>query len=99
VFAVASLVAEVFEGAAGTDAVMAIVHFLRTQHVTSLSDLQWLKLDWLCQAMQPHGLPPLLLNKFLSLARQRMEEAPTLPDTDLPDEPTEPAPLPVSDDA
>ena len=36
-----------------------------------LEDLQFLQLEWLIQALQPAGVSPLLLNKFLSLARER----------------------------
>ena len=39
---------------------------------SSLCALQWLQLEWLCAALEPQGLPPLLLNKFLSLAKQRI---------------------------
>ncbi|KAA6421081.1 MAG: hypothetical protein FRX49_08992 [Trebouxia sp. A1-2] len=69
---VARLVKDVFESAAGIDAVGAVSDYLRSQRVTSLPDLQWLQLDWLCAALEPQGLPPLLLNKFLSLAKQRI---------------------------
>lgn len=69
---VARLVKEVFDTAAGLDAVNAVSDYLRSQRVTSLADLQWLQLDWLCAALEPQGLPPLLLNKFLSLAKQRI---------------------------
>ncbi|KAL3151010.1 hypothetical protein ABBQ38_012881 [Trebouxia sp. C0009 RCD-2024] len=69
---VARLVKDVFESAAGQDAVGAVSDYLRTQRVTSLPDLQWLQLEWLCAALEPQGLPPLLLNKFLSLAKQRI---------------------------
>lgn len=69
---VAHLVKDVFESAAGIDAVGAVSDYLRSQRVTSLPDLQWLQLEWLCAALEPQGLPPLLLNKFLSLAKQRI---------------------------
>ena len=42
------------------------------QALTCVLWLQWLQLDWLCAALEPQGLPPLLLNKFLSLAKQRI---------------------------
>jgi len=35
-----------------------------------VDDLQFLQLDWLIAALQPQGVSPLLLNKFLSLAKQ-----------------------------
>ena len=63
---------DVFESAAGQEAVGAVSDYLRSQRVTSLPDLQWLQLDWLCAALEPQGLPPLLLNKFLSLAKARI---------------------------
>ena len=62
---------EVFEVAAGQAAVVAVTQFLRAQRVTQLIDLQFLQLPWLQEALGPLGLPPLLLNKFLSLAQQR----------------------------
>lgn len=66
------LVRECFEAAAGQGAVLAVAHFLRQQRVTTLVDLQFLQLPWLQEALGPLGLPPLLLNKFLSLAHQRL---------------------------
>ncbi|KAK9815402.1 hypothetical protein WJX72_003093 [[Myrmecia] bisecta] len=71
---VTSLAREVFETPAGQAAVDALASYLQRQRVTSLQDLQWLQLEWLCHALEPQGLTPLLLNKFLSLARQRMGE-------------------------
>ena len=35
-----------------------------------VEDLHILQLDWLITALQPKGVSPLLLNKFLSLAEQ-----------------------------
>ena len=70
--AVDGLIREVFEVAAGQNAVHAVSVFLRSQRVTQLVDLQFLQLPWLQEALQPLGLPPLLLNKFLSLAHQRL---------------------------
>ncbi|KAK9793445.1 hypothetical protein WJX73_005580 [Symbiochloris irregularis] len=68
---VGGLVREVFEVAAGQAAVVAVTQFLRAQRVTQLVDLQFLQLPWLQEALGPLGLPPLLLNKFLSMAQQR----------------------------
>ena len=56
--------------AAGQAAVVAVTQFLRAQRVTQLVDLQFLQLPWLQEALGPLGLPPLLLNKFLSMAQQ-----------------------------
>ena len=46
---------------------------LQGQRVTALEDLQFLELAWLQDAIQE--LPPLLLNKFLSLARHQIMAA------------------------
>ena len=55
--------------AAGEAATGALVKYLQEQRVRKREDLQFLQLDWLISALQPAGLPPLLLNKFLSLAK------------------------------
>ena len=65
------LVDEVCLEAAGEAATKALTGYLREQRVLSLADLQFLQLDWLLAALQPAGISPLLLNKFLSLAKQR----------------------------
>jgi hypothetical protein len=39
------------------------------------SDLEYLELSWLCKALQPAGLPALLLNKFLQLGRKQAAAA------------------------
>ena len=70
--AVDGLVKDVFGSAAGQEAAGAASNHLHSYRVTSLPDLQWLQLDWLCAALEPQGLPPLLLNKFLSLAKARI---------------------------
>ena len=69
---VTALVREVFAHAAGEGAVEAVSAFLRRQHLTSLSDFEFLELAWLQQELGgPQRLPPLLLNKFLQLGRKR----------------------------
>ena len=78
------LVREVFEVAAGGGAVVAVGQFLRSQRVTQLVDLQFLQLPWLQEALGPLGLPPLLLNKFLSLAHQRLGLATSQPSPQSP---------------
>ena len=35
------------------------------------SDLDYLELQWLVKALQPAGLPEMLLNKFLQLGRRQ----------------------------
>ena len=70
--AVIKLVQDVFLEAAGPSAEHSVQDYLRSQRVTSLADLQYLQLDWLCSALQPMGIPPLLLNKFLAQAGQRI---------------------------
>ena len=40
--------------------------------MTDFSDLQYVELQWLLEALQPQGLTPLLLKKFLHLAGQRI---------------------------
>ena len=70
--AVIKLVQDVFLDAAGPSAEHSVQDYLRSQRVTSLADLQYLQLDWLCSALQPMGIPPLLLNKFLAQAGQRI---------------------------
>ncbi len=45
---------------------------LQAQRVTDFSDLQYVELQWLLEALQPEGLTPLLLKKFLHLAGQRI---------------------------
>ena len=70
--AVDGLVREVFEVPAGQGAVLAVIQFLRSQRVTQLVDLQYLQLPWLQEALGPLGLPGMLLNKFLTLAHQRL---------------------------
>ena len=77
--AVIKLVQDVFLDAAGPSAERSVQDYLRSQRVTSLADLQYLQLDWLCSALQPMGIPPLLLNKFLAQAGQRIAHAPTNP--------------------
>lgn len=69
VCAVLTLVDEVFLAASGPAGVAAVHRFLQEQRVTAMSDLQWMEFDWLKAVLQPQGIPPLLLNKFLALAR------------------------------
>ena len=69
-----NLVNEVCLEAAGEAATKALTSYLREQRVLSLADLQFLQLDWLLAALQPAGISSLLLNKFLSLAKQRAAE-------------------------
>lgn len=38
---------------------------------TLCSDLEYMELSWLVEALQPRGLTPLLLNKFLQLGRKQ----------------------------
>lgn len=70
---VVALVDEVFAGAAGPAAAAAVRNFLQAQRVTALSDLQYLELPWLQEALVPVGVTPLLLNKFLGVARRRTD--------------------------
>ncbi len=73
--AVNKLVRDVFLEAAGASAERSVQDYLRSQRVTSLGDLQYLQLDWLCSALQPLGIPALLLNKLLAQAKQRIAHA------------------------
>ncbi len=68
--AVLGLASMVCSEAAGEAATAALVQYLREQRVMKVGDLQFLQLDWLIAALQPQGVSPLLLNKFLSLAKQ-----------------------------
>lgn len=54
---------------AGEVATAALIRYLQEQRVMEREDLQFLQLDWLISALQPAGISPLLLNKFLSLAK------------------------------
>lgn len=56
--------------AAGEPATSALLRYLQEQRVMRREDLSFLQLDWLISALQPAGVPPLLLNKFLSLAKE-----------------------------
>ena len=68
--AVTALVEEVFAVAAGAAASAQVRDYLQSQRVTALADLQFLELSWLQEACPT--MPPLLLNKFLSLANRRI---------------------------
>ncbi len=70
--AVVDLVEEVVSNAAGKVAAEAVMNYLKAQRVTDFSDLQYVELQWLLEALQPEGLTPLLLKKFLHLAGQRI---------------------------
>eukprot|EP00891_Asterochloris_glomerata_P003835 jgi/Astpho2/3835/Aster-x0595 len=54
---VTALVKEVFEAPVGAAGVSAVAKYLQ--------------LDWLTNALAPAGIPPLLANKFLTLAKQK----------------------------
>ena len=69
--AVGRLVDEVFAAAAGPEAASAVRSFLHEQCVGSLADLSFMRLDWLCDRLEPRGLPGLLLNKLLALGAER----------------------------
>lgn len=66
---VMELAKEVCQDAAGEAATSALINYLQQQRVTKREDLQFLQLDWLINALEPAGVPPMLLNKFLSLAK------------------------------
>ena len=68
--AVLDLARSVCLEAAGEAATAALVTYLREQRVMQREDLRFLQLDWLILALKPAGVPPLLLNKFLSLAKE-----------------------------
>ena len=61
--------------AAGEAATGALTRYLQEQRVMGIEDLQFLQLDWLISALKPAGVPPLLLNKFLSLAKETKPSA------------------------
>jgi hypothetical protein len=68
---IVELAEQVFEHAAGMEGVEAVVAFLKGQRLTSLGDFKFMELEWLVEELQPQGLTPLLLNKFLQLGRER----------------------------
>lgn len=67
--AVVDLAKKVCLEPAGELATTALLTHLKEQRVTSMEDLKFMQLDWLVSALQPAGLSPLLLNKFLTLAK------------------------------
>ncbi|KAK2077661.1 hypothetical protein QBZ16_004507 [Prototheca wickerhamii] len=67
---VAALVTKIFEPSLGPQGVEVVAGFLSDQCVAGLEDLEFLELDWMIGALQPRGVPPLLLNKFLTVGRR-----------------------------
>lgn len=65
---VASLVKDIVEQAAGTQAAAAVTSFLQAQCVTGLEDLQYIELSWMQDALVSQGVPMMLLNKLLKSA-------------------------------
>lgn len=62
---VAQLVHEVIERAAGPGPASAVTAFLQAQCVTGLEDLKYIELAWMREALEPQGVPLMLLNKLL----------------------------------
>ncbi len=48
------------------------------------SDLEFLQLEWMVTALHPHGIPVLLLNKFLTLGRRGARQGAGLADAQVP---------------
>lgn len=69
--AVLALVEEVFAGAVGSVGTQAVVDFLNRQKLATLTDVEFIELSWMRAALEPLGIPAMLLNKFLTLGRRR----------------------------
>ncbi|KAL6782858.1 hypothetical protein ACKKBG_A08375 [Auxenochlorella protothecoides x Auxenochlorella symbiontica] len=81
---VVELARSVFEPALGPPALQAVCSFLSAQCVSSLDDLEFLQLEWMVTALHPHGIPVLLLNKFLTLGRRGARQGAGLADAQVP---------------